>query len=75
MVYLWAPKDISNTPLASLTLADIAGTAIFIGIGILLIRTLFEPSDDDRVKDAWGWFRVVLLSLFVVASFIFYKLP
>jgi len=74
-LYLWAPKDISSTPLGSLTLSDIAGTAIFIGIGIVLIRALFEPSDDDKVKDAWGWFGVVLLSLFVVASFIFYKAP
>lgn len=74
-LYLWAPKDISSTPLGSLTLSDIAGTVIFIGIGIVLIRALFEPSDDDGVKDAWGWFGVVLLSLFVVASFIFYKAP
>lgn len=75
VLYLWAPKDISGTPLGSLTLSDIAGTAIFIGIGIVLIRALFEPSDDDKVKDAWGWFGVVLLSSLTVASYILYKSP
>jgi hypothetical protein len=75
ILYLWAPKDISNTPMAGLTLSDIAGTAIFVGIAIVLIRALFEPSDDDKVKDAWGWFGVVLLTLFVLASIFLYKAP
>jgi hypothetical protein len=61
LLYLWAPKDISNTPLATLTLSNIAGTIFFFGAVILLIRALFNPSEDDQIKDAWGWLGVVIL--------------
>jgi len=61
LLYVWAPKDISNAPLGTLTLSDIAGVIIFVGIGIVLFRALFNPSDNDEIKDAWGWLGVVLL--------------
>lgn len=61
LLYIWAPKDISNTPLGALTLSDIAGTIVFIAIGVVLVRALFTPSEDDGIRDAWGWFGVLLL--------------
>lgn len=73
MLYLWAPKDISNTPLGTLTLSDITGTAIFLGIGIVLVRALFNPSDDEQVKDAWGWFGVLVLCLVGLGTIFFIK--
>src|SRR5260370_28433608 len=63
LLYIWAPNDISKTPLATLTLSNIAGTIFFVGIGLVLIRALFDPSADDQIKDAWGWFGVVLLGV------------
>ncbi|WLA68599.1 hypothetical protein [Bradyrhizobium diazoefficiens] len=54
LLYNWAPRDISNTPLGSLTPSDIVGTIGFIAVGFLLLRALFNPSDDDETKDAWG---------------------
>jgi hypothetical protein len=66
LLYNWAPKDISKTPLGSLTLSDIGGTIFFVGIGIVLTRALFDPSDDDEIKDAWGWLGVVVVLLGVI---------
>lgn len=61
LLYMWAPSDISNTPLGALTLSDIVKTAAFIGFGIVLVRALFRPSEDDGIRDAWGWFGVLLV--------------
>jgi hypothetical protein len=65
LLYLWAPKDISQTPLATLTLSDIAGTIAFLAAGFMLLGALFNPSDDDQIKNAWGWFGVVVLGAVV----------
>ncbi|MDA9421746.1 MULTISPECIES: hypothetical protein [Bradyrhizobium] len=73
LLYIWAPKDISNTPLATLTLSDIAGTVCFAAIGIVLIRALFNPSDDDQTKDVWGWLGVALLGVAVIAALYLFK--
>ncbi|MFY9953747.1 hypothetical protein [Bradyrhizobium sp.] len=73
LMYIWAPADISKTPLAKLTLSDIAGTIFFVGIGIMLIRALFDPSDDDQIRDAWGWFGVVLLGVIGVGTLYLYN--
>ncbi|UQE03294.1 hypothetical protein [Bradyrhizobium japonicum] len=73
LLYIWAPKDISNTPLATLTLSDIAGTVGFVVIGFLLIRALFSPSDDDQIKDAWGWLGVVLLGVIGAGALYLYN--
>jgi hypothetical protein len=72
-LYIWAPKDISQTPLATLTLSDIAGTVAFVAIAIVLIRALFDPSDDDQIKDAWGWFGVVLLGVIGIGALYLYN--
>jgi hypothetical protein len=73
LLYIWAPNDISKTPLATLTLSDIARTIFFVGIGIVLIRALFDPSDDDQIKDAWGWFGVVLLGVVGIGALYLYS--
>lgn len=73
LLYIWAPKDISNTPLATLTLSDIMGTVAFIAFGILLVRALFNPSEDDQVRDAWGWLGVVMLGGVAIAAVYFYN--
>jgi hypothetical protein len=54
LLYAYWPTDISHRPLASLTLSDLFGTVAPVGIGIVLIRALFEPSEDDGIKEAWG---------------------
>jgi hypothetical protein len=73
LLYIWAPKDISKTPLATLTLSDIMGTVAFVAFGILLVRALFDPSDDDRVRDAWGWLGIVILGGVAVGAVYFYN--
>lgn len=73
LLYIWAPKDISNTPLAALTLSDIVKTVAFVAIGIVLVRALFSPADSDEIKDAWGWLGVVLLAVFSLGALYIYK--
>jgi hypothetical protein len=70
-VYIYAPKDISHTPLAALTLGDITGTILAIVITFALIRALFNPSDDDQTKDAWGYLGVLYLGVAFMAYFYF----
>jgi hypothetical protein len=60
LVYAYWPDDISHKPFASLTLSDVFGTVAAVGITFVLIRALFEPSDEDDIKDAWGWLGVVI---------------
>jgi hypothetical protein len=66
-LYIYWPKDISNTPLASLTLNDILGTAFAIAVGFFLIKNLFEPSEEDETKEAWGWLGVLMVFLAISA--------
>jgi hypothetical protein len=61
VLYAWAPKDISGTPLGTLTLSDLISTAIFIAAVVFSVRALFSPIDNDDVKNAWGWFGIVIL--------------
>jgi hypothetical protein len=60
VLYAYWPADISHKPFASLTLSDVFGTVAAGGIGIVLIRALFEPSDDNGIRDAWGWLGVLV---------------
>jgi hypothetical protein len=71
LLYVYWPKDISHIPFASLTLSDVFGTVAAVGIGGVLIIALFEPSDDDGIKDAWGWLGVLIGALAVLAVFYF----
>jgi hypothetical protein len=61
-LYIWAPKDISNTPLATLALSDIARTVFFSGFALFLFRALCNPSEDGTIKDARGWLGLVILA-------------
>jgi hypothetical protein len=61
LLYIWAPKDISNTPLGSLTLSEISGTVFFVATALVLGRSLFSPSQDEETKDLWGWWGVIIL--------------
>ncbi|WP_407122839.1 hypothetical protein [Bradyrhizobium sp. STM 3561] len=58
LLYINCPDDISHRPLGSLTLSEIIKTAFFIGAGLVLVRALFNPVDDETVRDAWGWLGV-----------------
>jgi hypothetical protein len=69
LLYAYWPSDISHRPLASLTLSDVFGTVAAVAITLVLIRALFEPSDDDGIKDAWGWLGVLIVALAVLAVF------
>lgn len=60
-LYVFAPQDISHTPFAALTLSDIISTFAFFAFAVVLVWALFNPSDDDDVRDAWGWLGVVIL--------------
>jgi hypothetical protein len=71
LLYAYWPADISHKPFASLTLSDLLGTAAAVAIGFGLIRALFEPSDEEYIKDAWGWVGVAIVGLAVVAMFYF----
>ncbi|MET4331357.1 hypothetical protein ABIB80_007217 [Bradyrhizobium sp. i1.15.2] len=71
LLYAYWPADISHKPFASLTLSDLLGTAAAVAIGFGLIRALFEPSDEEDIKDAWGWVGVAIVGLAVVAMFYF----
>jgi hypothetical protein len=71
LIYAKWPDDISHKPFASLTLSDVFGTAAAVVITFVLIRALFEPRDDDEIKDAWGWLGVVIAGLVAVAVFYF----
>jgi hypothetical protein len=61
LVYLYAPNDILNTPLARLTLRDIFGAIGTASLVILLVMAFVNPSEDDEVKDAWGWIGVLII--------------
>ncbi|GLR85844.1 hypothetical protein [Bradyrhizobium iriomotense] len=67
ILYAYWPEDISHKPFASLTLSDLTKTAGSIAIALVLIRALFEPSDDEEIKDAWGVLGIVILGGGVVA--------
>ena len=71
LLYAYWPSDISHTPFASLTLSDVFGTVAAVAITFVLIRALFEPSDDDGIKDAWGWLGVLIAGLAILAVFYF----
>ncbi|OKO80408.1 hypothetical protein [Bradyrhizobium sp. AS23.2] len=73
LLYAYWPEDISHQPFASLTLSDIAKTAAAIAIALLLIRAAFEPSEDEGIKDAWGWIGVVVLGSIGIGAILLFK--
>jgi hypothetical protein len=70
-LYAYWPKDISNTPLAGLTLNDIISTAGAIVFALFLIRSLFSPSEDDQAKEVWEAFGVIIMFLGLAVSALF----
>ena len=65
--YTFRLDDISQIPLARLTLETIIRTVFWAGIGLSLLYFLCTPSDDDEIRDAWGWFGVFLFFAGVLA--------
>ncbi|UPJ42771.1 hypothetical protein IVB40_01460 [Bradyrhizobium sp. 40] len=61
VLYAYWPEDISHKPFANLTLSDVTKTVAAVVIALLLIRAVFEPSDDDGIKDAWGWIGILIV--------------
>ena len=68
LVYLYAPTDIFKTPLAKLTLGDIGGPIGTTALVMALVTALFNPSEDNEVKDAWGWIGVLIIVGGVISS-------
>jgi hypothetical protein len=67
-LYVNAPKDISNTPLGSLTFSEIFSTVVFMGIAGSLVRALFTPSQHEATKDLWGWWSITILACVVILA-------
>jgi hypothetical protein len=44
-------SDFSSVPLSKLTIADIVKTLFWGGAILLLIRALFNPSDEEAARD------------------------
>jgi hypothetical protein len=61
ILYAYSPGDISDKPLATLTLSDIFGTVAAFGFALVLGGALFKPSDDEEIKDLWGYVGVLIL--------------
>ena len=74
LLYIFAPKNISNTPLGTLTLSDILATVLFIAIGIALLRALFNPSESEQIKEAWDWLGVVMVIIVGIGTLYLYNL-
>jgi hypothetical protein len=61
-LWIFKPDDITSVPLASLTIADIAKTLLWAGAILLLIRALFNPSEEDAARDGWGGLGLVMIA-------------
>jgi hypothetical protein len=62
LLWIFKPSsDIAEQPLANLTLNVLFNIALWCGIGIVLIRALFAPSQEEEIRDAWGFFGCLLI--------------
>jgi hypothetical protein len=68
ILYVNWPEDVWQKPLAILTLSDIFGTVFAFALVLLLGRALFEPSNDEEIKDLWGGVGVLILGGVVVGA-------
>jgi hypothetical protein len=66
--WIFKPDDITSVPLAKLTIADILKTLVWVGVIILLIRALFNPSDEEIARDGWGGLGLVLIAASVLGG-------
>ena len=66
--WIFKPDDITSVPLANLTIADILKTLVWVGVIILLIRALFNPSDEDAARDGWGGLGLVMIATCVLGG-------
>lgn len=69
-LYVFKPDDISQIPFAQLTLDKLGRTVGWIVITLGLIYWLFNPAEDDGVKDAWGWLGMIVLLGVIGASIV-----
>ena len=56
----------------SLTLSDAFGTVAAYGFGFALLVGLFNPSEVDEIRAAWGWLGVWIAALAGGAAFIYF---
>jgi hypothetical protein len=47
---------------------------LFIAIGIALLRALFNPSESEQIKEAWGWLGVVMVIIVGIGTLYLYNL-
>lgn len=72
MTYILAPS-IGDIPLSRLTLNELAKTLFAIFAALIIVGFIFLPSNDGRVREAWGWFGLIVLFLLACgAAFLWY---
>ena len=68
-LYIFRPDDISDVPLAKLTISIIFKTVIWAAVGIWLIKALFNPTEEQEAKDRWGNLGLLMIgAAFVVGA-------
>jgi len=65
------PKTSSTGPLATLTIRDIVYPLLWLLALLMLIKSLFNPVDEDAVREDWGKFGLAMIVVAVVAGAIF----
>jgi hypothetical protein len=68
VLWIFKPDDISSVPLVTLTIADVAKTLLWAGAILLLIRALFNPSEEDAARDGWGGLGLVMIAACVLGG-------
>jgi hypothetical protein len=61
-------SDFSSVPLSQLTIADIMKTLFWGGAKLLLIRALFNPSDEEAARDGWGGPGLLIIAACVLGG-------
>jgi hypothetical protein len=61
-------SDFSSVPLSKLTIVYIVKTLFWGGTILLLIRALFNPSDEEAARDGWGGLGLLIIAACVLGG-------
>lgn len=69
---IWYPGfDAYQKPLAEVTVNSIISPLVWLGVGFVFLRALFQPSKHPQIKQLWGIWTICLgLVAVVVAIFL-----
>ncbi|HZD51571.1 MAG TPA: hypothetical protein VE175_00860, partial [Woeseiaceae bacterium] len=70
-LYKSVPENIIDRPLATLTIRDIVYPLLWLGALLMLVKSLFNPTDDDAVRENWGKLGLSLIVVAIVAGALF----